>query len=63
MNGSFQFNCRVMCVECVYKVSKLVKCMGPGAYNVIQEALVEQGLEGAFCKGFLLPLAHVYVCI
>lgn len=35
--------------------------MRPNAKNVVQVAEVEGGLQGAFFKGFLLPLAHVKV--
>ena len=45
----FQFNCRMVRIECMYKVSKLVKCMGPGPNDVIQEAIVKEGLMRAFC--------------
>lgn len=48
INGCFQFNCSVVSVKYVYEVIELVKCVSPGSYDVIQEAIVKEGFEGAF---------------
>lgn len=50
-----------MVIENVNEFWKFRGVVGPNTKNVIQESDVEGRLEGAFCQGFSLPLAHIEV--